>query len=93
LGFPTDYLDDGYFNNHTDAVTTNPFYYDGPLLHELGHARYLVDAYGFNIESEGGQTIDIREDGVDIDESGLFPSPFQTAKGNLCKTFLQKTVF
>jgi len=74
-GFPTEYLDEGYFNNHTDASTSNPFYYDGPLLHELGHARHLIDVYGFNIESENGQTIDIKENGVDIDESGLFPSP------------------
>jgi hypothetical protein len=46
-GFPKTVLNQ--YTNHTDAVWTNPFYYEGSLLHELGHARYLVDVYGFNV--------------------------------------------
>jgi len=48
-GFPSTLLGGGMYSNHTDAVLANSFYYEGSLLHELGHARYLVDVYGFNV--------------------------------------------
>jgi len=31
---------------------SNPFYFEDSLLHELGHARYLIDTYGFNYHSK-----------------------------------------
>ncbi len=30
---------------------SNPFYFEDSLMHELGHARYLIDTYGFNYHS------------------------------------------
>ncbi len=48
-GFPATLLDGGMYKNHTAAVPENAFFYEGSLLHELGHARYLVDVYGFNV--------------------------------------------
>ena len=48
-GFPATLVGHGMYANHTDPVPTNFFYYEGSLIHELGHARYLIDGYGFNI--------------------------------------------
>jgi len=31
---------------------SNPFYFEDSLMHELGHARYLIDTYGFNFHSK-----------------------------------------
>jgi len=81
-GFPKAiYLDvDDYFKKYTNASLTNAFYYDAALFHELGHARYLIDIYGFNMRTDNTRStytiIDIEENGVDIDESGLFPLPY-----------------
>jgi hypothetical protein len=42
----------------------NPFYFEGSLLHELGHARYLIDLYGMNVHDDGsGTTVAITENG------------------------------
>jgi uncharacterized protein YjdB len=53
-GFESGLLDGTMYKNHTaipdaNGVPDNPFYFEGSLLHELGHARYLIDVYGFNI--------------------------------------------
>ncbi len=48
-GFPVP--DGGNFSAYSDHTTINddkPFYFEGSLIHELGHARYLIDTYGFN---------------------------------------------
>ncbi len=37
------------YGNHTSISDNNAFYFEGSLLHELGHARYLIDTYGFNV--------------------------------------------
>lgn len=29
--------------------TANPFFVNGPVLHEIGHARYLTDVYAFDL--------------------------------------------
>ncbi|MCX7846647.1 MAG: hypothetical protein N2595_01235 [bacterium] len=47
------------FNNQLQSMyssistvsDSNPFYFEDSLLHELGHARYLIDTYGFNYHS------------------------------------------
>lgn len=45
----------------------NPFYVAPVLLHELGHARYLTDVYGFNVRNDGaGYQIGILENGAPI---------------------------
>ena len=39
----------------------------GFLQHELGHARYLIDVYGFDVyHGTGGGTIEIMEDGTPV---------------------------
>lgn len=50
-----------YANTHTVSLS-NPFYLAPMLLHELGHARYLIDVYGFDVQQAGGYFIDIRND-------------------------------
>jgi len=37
-----------YGDTHT-ATLANPFYIAPVILHELGHARYLTDVYGFDV--------------------------------------------
>ncbi|MGC9452743.1 MAG: Ig-like domain-containing protein [Oceanipulchritudo sp.] len=48
-GFPATLLNGTMYDNHTDPEDWNPFYFEGSLIHELGHARYLIDCYGFNV--------------------------------------------
>lgn len=47
-GFPFTEGHSSFYGNHTSRDDNNPFYYEGSLIHELGHARYLIDTYGFN---------------------------------------------
>ncbi len=63
-GFPKTLLDGSFYSDHTNANKNNPFYFEGSLLHELGHARYLIDVYGFNVHENGsGNTVAIKEEG------------------------------
>ena len=48
-GFATSLLNGGGYSDFTSRSDSNPFYFEGSLMHELGHARYLIDAYGFNV--------------------------------------------
>ncbi|MGB9625472.1 MAG: CARDB domain-containing protein, partial [Phycisphaerae bacterium] len=50
-GFPASLLSGGMYNDHTSVSMSNPFYYEGSLLHELGHARYLIDTYGLDVHN------------------------------------------
>lgn len=60
----TNSLMGSFYNNWTDTSLSNPFFYEGSLLHELGHARYLIDLYGFNIHDNGtGNTVGVQENG------------------------------
>ncbi len=53
-----------FYSNHSSVSDNNPFYFEGSLFHELGHARYLIDLYGFNVHDNGsGNTIGIKENG------------------------------
>ena len=47
-GFTTDGLNGTFYSNHTSTSEDNPFYIEKSLIHELGHARYLIDCYGFD---------------------------------------------
>ncbi len=49
------------------------FYLDLGLIHELGHARYLVDAYGFDVHA--GERIQVR------DEQGPILGRYMPAEG------------
>jgi hypothetical protein len=40
-----------YYNDVFTADPSNPFYQWGVLFHELGHARYLVDVYAWNVRN------------------------------------------
>lgn len=40
------------YTTHSTVSDSNPFYFEDSLLHELGHARYLIDTYGFNYHSK-----------------------------------------
>ncbi|MCK4894574.1 MAG: hypothetical protein KAT07_11430, partial [Calditrichia bacterium] len=63
-GFPATLLNGTFYSNHTNATMNNPFYFEGSLLHELGHARYLIDLYGLNVHDDGtGNTVAITENG------------------------------
>jgi hypothetical protein len=48
-GFPATDLDGDFFRREGVRSDDNPLWFDGPLLHELGHARYLVDLYRLNV--------------------------------------------
>lgn len=39
------------YSSISTVSDSNPFYFEDSLLHELGHARYLIDTYGFNYHS------------------------------------------
>jgi hypothetical protein len=60
-----------YSDTHRVSVT-NPFYLAPVLIHELGHARYLVDVYGFDVlQQPPGHEIDITENGILIADNTL----------------------
>ena len=63
-GFPIDLLAGSFYSDHHSLSDNNPFYFEGSLFHELGHARYLIDVYGFDVNDNGtGNTIGILENG------------------------------
>ncbi|MBI4580451.1 MAG: hypothetical protein HY718_12155 [Planctomycetes bacterium] len=73
-GFPASLLGGGMYANHTSATMDNPFYYEGSLLHELGHARYLIDTYGFDVHNTSSyHQVQILEDGVPVGGSSYMP--------------------
>lgn len=47
-GFPSTLLEGRMYADHTTRADNNAFYFESSLMHELGHARYLIDTYGFN---------------------------------------------
>jgi hypothetical protein len=46
-GFRADTV--GGYNDTRSATLSNPFYVAPLIVHEIGHARYLVDVYGFDV--------------------------------------------
>ncbi len=73
-GFPATLLDNDFYKNHTSVSTNNAFYFEGSLLHELGHARYLIDIYGFGVSDDGkGGTVGIKENGKYISGTPYIP--------------------
>ena len=68
-GFPTSLIvgTNNFYSKTTKKEDNNPFFFEGSLLHELGHARYLIDSYGFNVHAgAGGINIGITENGTPI---------------------------
>ncbi|MBK8805164.1 MAG: hypothetical protein IPO21_00370 [Bacteroidales bacterium] len=48
-GFTTEGVTGTAYRNDTTATDANMFFYEGSLIHELGHARYLIDTYGLDL--------------------------------------------
>lgn len=69
-GFPASLLNHPRYQDHTTISDFNQFYFEGSLLHELGHARYLVDVYAFAVHEA---TVQITEDGVPVAGTDLMP--------------------
>lgn len=69
-GFPSK---ESFFNDfYSDTLTAsddNPFFFEGSLLHELGHARYLIDNYGFDVQD----SVPLTEEGVPVSGSKYLP--------------------
>jgi hypothetical protein len=50
-GFPINSDMTEFYGDHEDSSDDNPFFIEKSLLHELGHARYLIDNYGFDVHN------------------------------------------
>jgi hypothetical protein len=74
-GFPSSLITaGGQYTNRTSPDTSNQFYYSGYVQHELGHARYLIDVYGFDVyDGTSGSRVDITEGGVRVAGTPLMP--------------------
>lgn len=59
-----------FYSDHTSLVVGNPFFIETSLIHELGHARYLIDSYGFDVHDGAVQ---IRENGQLIAGTAYMP--------------------
>ncbi len=59
-----------FYDDHTSLTLNNPFFIETSLIHELGHARYLIDSYGFDVH---GPAIQILENGVPVAGTPLMP--------------------
>jgi hypothetical protein len=56
-------------NGYRDTLSANDgnsFYFEGSLLHEIGHARYLVDEYAYDCHDNDPGVVEILENGVRI---------------------------
>ena len=65
-GFPATLLQTGMYDDHQTVRETNPFYVEQSLVHELGHARYLIDPYGWDVHNTN------EHDSVQIWEGGVY---------------------
>jgi len=76
-GFPAS--ETAYLTDFTSVSDQNPFYLTGSLVHELGHARYLVDVYGWNVWTGGsdGSEVAITEGGAPVAGTARMPSSGQ----------------
>jgi hypothetical protein len=76
-GFPATLLDGDFYANHHSANESNPFYIEQSLIHELGHARYLIDCYGFDVHNTahhgGHDQVQIWEGDVYVGGSEYMP--------------------
>jgi CARDB len=76
-GFPATELppSSSFYADTTTVSLENPFYYEKGLIHELGHARYLIDDYGFNVHQKADGS---GRDGIPQTENGagIVGSPF-----------------
>ncbi len=59
-----------YYDDHTSLNLGNPFFIETGVIHELGHARYLIDSYGFDVH---GNAVQILENGAPVAGTPLMP--------------------
>jgi hypothetical protein len=77
-GFPATLLNSGMYKNHTSLSMNDFFYYEGSLPHELGHARYLIDCYGFNVvDRADAPRVLVQVDGSPIAGTAYLPREWQ----------------
>lgn len=66
-----------FYANTTLVSDANPFYREPSLLHELGHARYLIDHYGWDVANNafrgGYDAVRITENGLPVAGTPLMP--------------------
>jgi hypothetical protein len=79
-GFPSSELNGSFYANTTSTDPNNPFYLEPSLIHELGHARYLIDCYGFDVHNTynpntgtGYNSVQILENGQPVAGTSLMP--------------------
>ncbi|MCR6642658.1 MAG: T9SS type A sorting domain-containing protein [Sporocytophaga sp.] len=72
-GFPSSLLTTGVYADTVHVTYLNPFYFEGSLLHELGHARYVFDNYGYDVHDRNGDVLNIKENGIFIGGSQYLP--------------------
>ncbi len=73
-GFPSSLLEGGMYDNHTSLSLNNAFFIEKSLLHELGHARYLIDCYGFDVHNTSSHhSVQIWEGDVYVAGSDYMP--------------------
>ena len=76
-GFPATLLSGDLYTNHTNREDWNAFYYEGSLIHELGHARYLIDGYGFNVVDRAADPrVHVRHNGQVIGGTPYLPRSY-----------------
>jgi hypothetical protein len=70
-------LSGDFYANHTNREDWNAFYYEGSLIHELGHARYLIDGYGFNVgDTAANQRVFVQHNGQRIGGTPWLPRSY-----------------
>ncbi len=76
-----------YQDKQRSYALGEPNIYDGVLFHEVGHGRYLIDVYAFDIQPNFGDLIDIHVNGIRLNETEYFPpypsKAFQTPEKGL----------
>lgn len=79
-GFPSSQLDSTFYADTTSTDLNNPFFLEQSLIHELGHARYLIDCYGFDVHNtydpksgQGHNSVQILENGLPVAGTPLMP--------------------
>jgi hypothetical protein len=82
-GFPSRLLERSLFRDFQSLDPANAFYFAGSILHELGHARYLMDVYSLNVfHGVNASRVELTEGGQPVAGSRYLPgSPVFTPEG------------
>ncbi|UCG16286.1 MAG: hypothetical protein JSV19_13430 [Phycisphaerales bacterium] len=73
-GFAATLLEGTFYGDHTSTSINNPFYIEQSLIHELGHARYLIDSYGFDVHNTSSHhSVQIWEGDIYVAGSDYMP--------------------